>query len=362
MTGSRRPTAHEDTVAHIDAESRDSFPAPVLDVGLREALGDPAGRAWLGELTEDPPLRLYLALLRTPSPTAATLGELELPPSVIQQAARVLEQHGMIEERPGGILHVEPPEVAVPAYLGALERRVRSTRDMAPRLSELYRQAHEGTRGTRAAQPDVRLLTGHAEVDAASSRLVAAATRSIDVMATPASWESALGLVAARGERLNRRAVLDERLLDDQEALARILALRESGVDVRITLRVPLTFHIVDERAVLLQVDDGPGSTGVAGFEVRHRQLVEGLVRIFWLTHEHANPVPVTRRTAHSRSRDREVRMLALLATGASDSVIARRLGISQRTVERHVRNLMDSLGATTRFQAGVQAARKGLL
>ena len=51
-----------------------------------------------------------------------------------------------------------------------------------------------------------------------------------------------------------------------------------------------------------------------------------------------------------------------LLASGATDSTITRRLGISQRTVERRVRHVMDTLGAETRFQAGVEAARQGLV
>jgi DNA-binding NarL/FixJ family response regulator len=56
----------------------------------------------------------------------------------------------------------------------------------------------------------------------------------------------------------------------------------------------------------------------------------------------------------------RDVDLLSLLSDGRSDSTIARISGISLRTVERRVRSLMDRLGAKTRFQAGVQAARRG--
>ena len=56
----------------------------------------------------------------------------------------------------------------------------------------------------------------------------------------------------------------------------------------------------------------------------------------------------------------RDARILSLLSDGHSDSTIARESGISVRTVERRVRSLMDRLGAKTRFQAGVQAARRG--
>ena len=64
---------------------------------------------------------------------------------------------------------------------------------------------------------------------------------------------------------------------------------------------------------------------------------------------------PARARTAGLDRRDTTI--LTLLAAGASDATIARQSGISQRTVERRVRALMDQLGAGTRFQAGVQAA-----
>ncbi len=59
-------------------------------------------------------------------------------------------------------------------------------------------------------------------------------------------------------------------------------------------------------------------------------------------------------------ARDRQI--LTLMASGATDDVIARRLGLGRRTVVRRVSVLLAGLGATTRFQAGVQAARRGWL
>jgi DNA-binding NarL/FixJ family response regulator len=37
-------------------------------------------------------------------------------------------------------------------------------------------------------------------------------------------------------------------------------------------------------------------------------------------------------------------------------------MGVSTRTVQRLIREFMDSCGARTRFQAGVQAAREELI
>ncbi|MFF4189615.1 IS5 family transposase [Nonomuraea sp. NPDC001831] len=51
-------------------------------------------------------------------------------------------------------------------------------------------------------------------------------------------------------------------------------------------------------------------------------------------------------------------RLIALLLTGLTDEAIARQLGIGYRTAQRRIDELMARLGAHTRFQAGVQAAR----
>ena len=50
------------------------------------------------------------------------------------------------------------------------------------------------------------------------------------------------------------------------------------------------------------------------------------------------------------------------LAAGAKDEQIARTLGISLRTVRRRVADLLIELGVDTRFQAGVEAVRRGWL
>ncbi|QMU78103.1 hypothetical protein GXW83_22795 [Streptacidiphilus sp. PB12-B1b] len=53
-------------------------------------------------------------------------------------------------------------------------------------------------------------------------------------------------------------------------------------------------------------------------------------------------------------------RILLLLAEGAKDETVARQLGISLRHCRRHVAEILDQLGSTSRFQAGVRAAMLG--
>jgi DNA-binding NarL/FixJ family response regulator len=52
--------------------------------------------------------------------------------------------------------------------------------------------------------------------------------------------------------------------------------------------------------------------------------------------------------------------LLTLMTAGLTDETIALQLGISVRTVRRRIRRVMDELGVVTRFQAGLQAAKRG--
>jgi DNA-binding CsgD family transcriptional regulator len=58
----------------------------------------------------------------------------------------------------------------------------------------------------------------------------------------------------------------------------------------------------------------------------------------------------------------RELEVLALLAEGASNKTIARRLGISVHTAKFHVGSLLDKLDAIGRTEAVTHAARRGVI
>ena len=58
----------------------------------------------------------------------------------------------------------------------------------------------------------------------------------------------------------------------------------------------------------------------------------------------------------------RELEVLALLAEGASNKTIARRLGISVHTAKFHVGSLLDKLDAIGRTDAVAHAARLGVI
>jgi DNA-binding CsgD family transcriptional regulator len=71
---------------------------------------------------------------------------------------------------------------------------------------------------------------------------------------------------------------------------------------------------------------------------------------------------PNERADGHQSLTGRELEVLTLLAEGASNKAIARRLGISVHTAKFHVGQLLDKLDATGRTDAVAHAARLGVL
>ncbi|MBO0775935.1 MAG: response regulator transcription factor [Actinobacteria bacterium] len=66
-------------------------------------------------------------------------------------------------------------------------------------------------------------------------------------------------------------------------------------------------------------------------------------------------------RPAASTLTAREREVLALIADGATNRQIARRLGVTERTARTHVSNILGKLQLTSRTQAALWAVREGL-
>jgi DNA-binding CsgD family transcriptional regulator len=75
-----------------------------------------------------------------------------------------------------------------------------------------------------------------------------------------------------------------------------------------------------------------------------------------------AAPGAATELEANVALTARELEVLAMLAEGASNKMIGRRLGISAHTAKYHVASLLEKLDAVGRTDAVAHAARIGIL
>jgi DNA-binding NarL/FixJ family response regulator len=115
---------------------------------------------------------------------------------------------------------------------------------------------------------------------------------------------------------------------------------------------------VIDGSVAVLPADTAGGSVAV----LRPTSVVVTALELFERIWPDAVPLADRDLPDNADLSSREQEMLRLLALGATDEVVAVHLGISVRTVRRMVAQLMNRLGARSRFQAGVKAADRGWL
>jgi sugar-specific transcriptional regulator TrmB len=129
----------------------------------------------------------------------------------------------------------------------------------------------------------------------------------------------------------------------------------DAGETSRVHPQVPMKLAVFDRQVALLplSVDQLVDSALV----VHPCALLDALIEMFTLLWDQAVPV-----VPSGKTDPLDARLMTLLAAGFKDDAIARQLGLSSRTVGRRVAELMETLGARTRFQAGIHAQRRHLL
>ncbi|WP_030198640.1 helix-turn-helix domain-containing protein [Streptomyces sp. NRRL S-87] len=135
----------------------------------------------------------------------------------------------------------------------------------------------------------------------------------------------------------------------------------EAGEQARVTPVVPVKLVIIDEAYALVSLSIREADVHNTMLVVQPCGLLSALVALFEQTWQAALPLH-GRATVPAGLPSADRRLLRLLASGASDEVIARELGISRRTFFRRLQILMARLGAENRFQMGLQAQRCGWL
>ena len=152
------------------------------------------------------------------------------------------------------------------------------------------------------------------------------------------------------------RAIYQVQVLHEAPELIRRRA--EAGEHVRILAEVPAGSRSSAARRAMGEQFGSPTSGGWCCASRRGRRDdrdVRGAVG-------EGPAVPVLDGQRYNEGTGGQRLLLRQLAGGAKDEQIARALGLSVRTVRRRVAELLDELGADSRFQAGAEAVRRGWL
>ncbi|BCJ33976.1 hypothetical protein Athai_14790 [Actinocatenispora thailandica] len=133
---------------------------------------------------------------------------------------------------------------------------------------------------------------------------------------------------------------------------------RNAGGETRLAATLPMKLLVADRSTALVPLDES-GSAGLVLF--RSPSVIGALVDLFESLWDRAAPYPAApSHTGDLTPYQRHV--LALLAGNLKDEEIAARTHVSIRTVRRNIAAILDRLGVTTRFAAGVQATKRGWL
>lgn len=304
---------------------------------------------------------LYRVVLRSPDVSLADLSQLVGLPikDVTEDVARIASL-GLLDLRGDIVVALSPDHALVRLIteetrrLRSVEEQLESLRRMLPSLSA----EHRSSQAPRGARVSVEILGGAEVIDLIRS--LPPSSPGDLLWLRPDQWRYAEGPLAdewvkemMRAGRRSR-AIYPARVLEEAPRVIRERA--EAGEHVRILADIPFRTAVLGDSAAILaeRLDRAPHRALV----LRQELMIRALQLLFETLWDKAMPVPGLD-GQYDGVNDRAL-LLDQLATGAKDEQIARALGLSLRTVRRRVAVVLDELGAASRFQAGVEAVRRG--
>jgi DNA-binding CsgD family transcriptional regulator len=139
------------------------------------------------------------------------------------------------------------------------------------------------------------------------------------------------------------------------------------GARVRIAAQLPTRLTIID--GAIAVVPAKQQTSGGNALVIKGTGVITALAAFFEQSWASAQPlplhdvdVPVALADGEQQPRPNDRVLLRLLSLGLKDEAVARHLGVSVRTTRRQIADLLMRLQASSRFQAGIQAARRGWL
>ncbi|MEV5240723.1 helix-turn-helix transcriptional regulator [Streptomyces cinnamoneus] len=309
--------------------------------------------------------RVYRSLVGHPhAPVGALAARVGLTEAVTTAVLEELAAEDIVVTTDPGSRAWEalPPAQVVEAMLQREATRRAALRQAGAELERLYRFARKdaGHYGALEVVEDI------ARVLAVSRQLQHSARHQVRVIDVPPYSGTADHYLDQETLQRGRmaagvvyRTIYHGSVCQDPIAGPNMARMVEAGEQARTLDDPPMKLAISDDElaVVTLAADD---HSGVVSLLIRPSGLFLALSNVFESLWRLAVPVSVAGNDAQIDARDRQI--LTMMASGATDDAIARRLGLGRRTVVRRVSTLLARLGATTRFQAGVQAARRGWL
>jgi len=241
------------------------------------------------------------------------------------------------------------------------QRQIQEARDTVTAIATAYqrrKEAPEGVRweGVEAVRARLRQLSHTAKRECWS--FTPGGAHRPDAMSESRKINEA---ALARGVQI--LCVYQTAYRNDPDTVEYANWLTGLGGQIRTMPTVPMQMVVVDREVALLPIN--PTSPRHGAIEVRTPAIVVAMCALFqqvWdvavpLSHR---PASATGDASSGRLPAFEQAVLRLLAEGLTDESASRRLGVSVRTLRRTIAEISAQLQSSSRFQAGVEACRRG--
>ncbi|MEU2615304.1 winged helix-turn-helix transcriptional regulator [Micromonospora sp. NPDC007271] len=314
---------------------------------------------------------VYRAVIAFPGAGVARLAdEVGWPVAVITASLNRLADTGLVHPGPDGAMIASPPELVLGPRLARSREQLRRSEELLAQFAETYHREMAPARGHDL----VELIEGPESVAHRLLQLEYSAQRTIrafqsganQAIPTADTFEETTSedLQGKRGqdetdalERVRRHAVagvvyrivVDTAFLQEPAATRALQKRLEEGAQVRIADEPLRKIAVADDATAMVQISDH------ASVMLRWplAALAGELFEAVW-----ASARPFVVKGTGLDPMDRQI--LQLMLAGLTDQALAHQLGTSARTVQRRLRALMETTGATTRMQLGWHAYRRG--
>lgn len=305
---------------------------------------------------------LYRVLLRNSGSTMDEIAQLVARPGGrVREDLRRIASLGLVDMR-GETVVALPPGQALLRLITDENRRLQSVSEQLESLRRMLPSLtaeHLSSQAPRGEPVSVEVLPPDEVIDLIRSLWP---TSVGDLLwLRPDQWRyPSLAVADVWVEELVRdgrrsRAIYPARVLEEAPEVVRVRS--RIGEHVRILADLPMRVAVIGDTAAVL--GEPFGDMRGRALVIRHELMINALRLYFDALWEKAMTVPGLEVEDDGGTSDRSL-LLDQLAGGAKDEQIARALGLSLRTVRRRVAQVLDELGSESRFQAGVEAVRRG--
>ena len=306
---------------------------------------------------------LYRVVLRNSGSTRQELAELVARPlATVEHDVRRFAALGLVDLSGDAVVAL-PPGQALLRVITEENRRLHSVGEQLESLRLLLPSLtaeHLSSQAPRGEPVSVEVLPPDEVIEFIRSLWP---TTSGDLLwLRPDQWRYPdLAVADAWVEELVRagrrsRAIYPARVLEEAPDVVRSRS--RIGEHVRIVADLPMRVAVLGDTAAVIgePIGDARGRALV----IRQDLMVRALRLYFECLWDRAMAVPGLGSEPGEEELSDRALLVDQLASGAKDEQIARALGLSLRTVRRRVAQVLDELGAGSRFQAGVEAVRRG--